>query len=865
MKKLTFLLAAIMVFCFMAPAFAAPVFPDVPEEHWARDAVASLAANGIVEGYPDGTFKGDRAATRYEVAMVVARLLAKMEQENANFATKADLDELRKLVDQLRAELDALGVRVTNLEDAVCKLDRRVTELERITFYGELDSMFVSQGFTSCDMPLVFNGSQWVAEPAGYHNTTVGTAVSANYSPQLHSLMPSIDYRTGRPLTSGTGLTVTAKFGLTAKISEDVDAGLELAGHMAVGDPLVNMFYGVSAPYFSNAFTANGTHGFGIGVAHLSGNSPWTRVTLDNFWVKHKPSGIKLVAGSFGDMLMDPILFAGQPNPNVNGAQFLNNAGIKVSGTGHAISDLDWEVFYTVLPDMNVTVNNVADFSDIGTYGFGGYSYPTYPGMSLTTETGYNTHAYGGDINWHFQGGNFKVGYLRAVNDTVYGETYGPAAYGAGGVTANYLGAASGLNVFTVDPLLWNNPYAYNNLFFPEVSPIIGLDRSFGPQSTTNWSAHFDYTWECSAIKPRVFAEYAGSSYKPNKTVDYSVSGNALRAGLGITLANDTLDLDVEYKSVDPTYDPFILRYPVGVNSLWRLPSFSYFPNMYQLHDSDIYTNNRQGWTFKAAYRFKDEKGKLWAAYEMLDQKETSLYRSDYYTDNFGIPSLSTGIEPGFIEPFFRPFAIESYANSASSVAGPDFEHRGQLLDSNEKGKTRKFSIGLDYKFQNDLGLDANYYHQTFERDTALSVGQTFIYNGFVTNTWAAASQNYVNLKLNGLHLGLAYPFNEKFAGKLGFDYTTIKGHFDPAGVYNGFAMSTGSHSFDNIDVRQTVPSIGFDYRLSKNAEWGLDFKYFNTKDEVRLLNPTPVVGEVAPNPFSWKGTQVSTQFKVKF
>ena len=143
MKKLSVLLAGLAVCCFAAPAFAAPVFPDVPEEHWARDAVANLAASGLVEGYPDGTFKGNRAATRYEMAMVIARFLAKNDQEHATFATKADLEELRRLVNQLKSELDALGVRVTNLEDSVASLDKRVTELERITFYGELDAIFL--------------------------------------------------------------------------------------------------------------------------------------------------------------------------------------------------------------------------------------------------------------------------------------------------------------------------------------------------------------------------------------------------------------------------------------------------------------------------------------------------------------------------------------------------------------------------------------------------------------------------------------------------------------------------------------------------------------------------------------------------
>src|ERR1700722_3888908 len=90
MRKQTFLasfvMTAFVLTMMIAPAASAPMFPDLPQEHWAKDAVAALAAKGLVEGYPDGTFKGDRAATRYEVAMVVARLLAKIEQEEATFA-----------------------------------------------------------------------------------------------------------------------------------------------------------------------------------------------------------------------------------------------------------------------------------------------------------------------------------------------------------------------------------------------------------------------------------------------------------------------------------------------------------------------------------------------------------------------------------------------------------------------------------------------------------------------------------------------------------------------------------------------------------------------------------------------------------
>lgn len=50
-------------------------FPDVPENHWAYEAVETLAKSGLAVGYPDGQFKGDRSLTRYEFAEIVHRAL----------------------------------------------------------------------------------------------------------------------------------------------------------------------------------------------------------------------------------------------------------------------------------------------------------------------------------------------------------------------------------------------------------------------------------------------------------------------------------------------------------------------------------------------------------------------------------------------------------------------------------------------------------------------------------------------------------------------------------------------------------------------------------------------------------------------
>ncbi len=135
------------MFLLVAPAALGQPFADVPTNHWAYDAIAELAAKGIVEGYPDGTFKGDRAMTRYEMAMVVARLLARIESIQAPAApaapapapvpaappiTRVDVETIQRLVAEFRAELAALGVRTTATEEELNAIKARLSNV-RIT------------------------------------------------------------------------------------------------------------------------------------------------------------------------------------------------------------------------------------------------------------------------------------------------------------------------------------------------------------------------------------------------------------------------------------------------------------------------------------------------------------------------------------------------------------------------------------------------------------------------------------------------------------------------------------------------------------------------------------------------------------
>ena len=152
MKQIAVVLAAILSLTLVAPALAQP-FADVPTDHWAYDAIAELAAKGLIEGYPDGAFRGDRAMTRYEMAMVVARLLARIEAIKipplpADLVRRAELTKvtgataaalaatdkrltaklatIQRLVAEFRAELAALGVRVTAVEEELAAIRARL-------------------------------------------------------------------------------------------------------------------------------------------------------------------------------------------------------------------------------------------------------------------------------------------------------------------------------------------------------------------------------------------------------------------------------------------------------------------------------------------------------------------------------------------------------------------------------------------------------------------------------------------------------------------------------------------------------------------------------------------------------------------
>ena len=131
MKKHLAVLAATAVLG-VTSAFAANPFSDVTPQDWAYQAVAQLASQGIINGYPDGTFKGQQNITRYEMAQMVAKALVRQDRVDAEQNAI-----INRLANEFSAELNNLGVRVATLENKVGNF--KFTGDARVRYQGSND------------------------------------------------------------------------------------------------------------------------------------------------------------------------------------------------------------------------------------------------------------------------------------------------------------------------------------------------------------------------------------------------------------------------------------------------------------------------------------------------------------------------------------------------------------------------------------------------------------------------------------------------------------------------------------------------------------------------------------------------------
>ena len=132
MKRL-FVLLCLLVTTAQAQNF----FIDIPEGHWAETAVTRMTELGVIVGYPDGTFKGDTAISRYESALLLSRLLDVLD---ASIGAEADRREagdralqrdFENLQDSFQSNRDDSAAMVDALSQRILDLSRQLEALSR--------------------------------------------------------------------------------------------------------------------------------------------------------------------------------------------------------------------------------------------------------------------------------------------------------------------------------------------------------------------------------------------------------------------------------------------------------------------------------------------------------------------------------------------------------------------------------------------------------------------------------------------------------------------------------------------------------------------------------------------------------------
>jgi len=659
-KKLT--VVVLLVAVLIAPIFAAPMFSDVNAKHWAADAVAQLAAKGIVEGYPDGTFKGDRHATRWETALMVARLLAKDEQIWSTFATKEDMQAVRQLLEEYGKELEALGVRTTAVENTYNNLDARTTSLEHIRFYGSVDSIYVGQQM-------------------GGDLATAGQANAFTVN----------DWSNGRPLVNGQAVTALCKLGMESTVP-GYNVGTEFAGFFSNGEPSVDNYWGVTPPYLSNPFTAPSGGG-----TLTSMNAPYSKLTLDKFWLRNQKNDAKLILGSYNPSLIGANILLGQKNPNLNAPTVLPFYGANYNSwfTLGKSNPIYYEAMYSTMPSASNAAAPTTNYYNTNLFSAGiGHNFVVH-------------NVFGYDLD-----SKFKLGALNIVNEL---RTNG-VVQNTGLITIPTRSDPAGAGRTTG----WNG------------------QLNVGPQHQGIYGGSLEFLFPTTF---KIAGEYSKSIYRADttSTIGNGVLGGSIQGSLGrvgLEYRPAPWYLSLEYLSVSPTFDPFLSQFPAAQNIPVFLPYSTYYSNYYQLHDDSKYPNNRQGYNAKANYTFKDGRTVASASYGYLLQNR---------------PSTSTNLSmQGFVEPFF-PELRDATSNEKGSISnyglnlGHTFKNnlaanlgyynyaiaRNNTNTNNDAMSLieKVAALGLSYPFNNQFTVYGNYtlvsYNGTFVDQTAQNFKQS--------------------------------------------------------------------------------------------------------------------------------------------
>ncbi|MEZ7890458.1 MAG: S-layer homology domain-containing protein [Candidatus Wallbacteria bacterium] len=134
---------------------AAASFNDVAQDHWAYEAIDKLVQNGYMDGFADDTFRGRKVITRYELALILAKILTKVEdvETSGGIISPKDAETIKKLAAEFKDELNTLGVKINSLDQRVTEIEKAQKKAEkfRLAGYYKTSQTFVWDRLTTKD------------------------------------------------------------------------------------------------------------------------------------------------------------------------------------------------------------------------------------------------------------------------------------------------------------------------------------------------------------------------------------------------------------------------------------------------------------------------------------------------------------------------------------------------------------------------------------------------------------------------------------------------------------------------------------------------------------------------------------------
>ncbi len=669
--------AFFLFFIFFRSAFASP-FSDLPPNHWATEAVLTLLQEGILKG-ADGQFRGEKPATRYEMAQAVVQILLYLDAHPDQVKNKQELEVLKSLAKEYRDELDGYGVRMNQVEQVLSNLWARVDEASRVKFFVHSDNV---------------GAEMWVARKGS-------------------NFVQAFDFANGRPVGGsattgafGDNFFLSSRFDLdvTAPLSDDWKGGGRVsafsgAGFNAAGDP--RTYWGVTPPYLNNWWTG------------LAGGLP--QADLERVWARYDPSDMEAIYGTYFLRSVDGSVLKEQPNPTIYGPDNIPLFGEAVRGnlTELHFPWISYEMIKARIPNQS-----------------------PYITKALADETKFDL---GKTV--------ISIDFLRVDDDVQSLAAPAPV----------------------VTPL--TNPFRLQSTLGTTVT-------STGPQAQYSWGGKVVHRFSPTF---RGTAEYAVSRYSPDTTGSLIATGAQTGHLFRVQAEGSLLErgaYSVEYISVDPTYDPYVLGYPGGA-IIRNFAIWNNLPNFYFLHDSANYPQNRQGIKGNVQWNF-GQPGVLLLYGSSLTQKVATAILGNGY--------------PVYVEPVFS-----TSPNAALTLPLP-------FLSTN-RGTIRQlgamFSSQVTKRLKGDVSLAL----------VRLLRGQD------------STTLNNVNAP------GFQNNWDETYTvGSVNFNYSLTRTVTAQTGISDTRLVGT-QNGFPGYSMNQVSWFAGISHNLTEQAAFALEYRLYNTKE----------------------------------